>query len=275
LPTALVTVLTVGASPSLAAPILFGVSLNGHSSGSPGPSSLYTIDPVTGAGTLIGNIGYAVNAIAIDPTTGLLYGSTTSWSGAFNGLLQIDPLTGAGTEIGAFGAGFTSILALTFNSAGELFGWHDPSADDPVTINLATGAATPVGESGIGTAGHVMAFDGADVLRLVQSADHFTINTSTGLATLVSSLSFDPGAGGAAFDLATGLLWAPRDSALSLNAFIRVTDLAGNSFTDIDTDVEFLSALTWGETTVTVPEPATVLLLTAGLAGVARLRRRT
>ena len=54
----------------------WGISLNGYNSSSIGPSSLYMIDPDTGAGTQVGsNLGYTVNAIAIDPTTGLMYAS--------------------------------------------------------------------------------------------------------------------------------------------------------------------------------------------------------
>ena len=151
---------------------LYGVSLNGYNSSNLGPSSLYSIDPATGAGTLIGDIGYAVNAIAVDPTSGTMYASTTSWSptsGGFNGLLIIDPATGAATEVGPFGA-FTSILGLTFDSSGQLWGWHDPSADDPVTIDKATGAATTVGNAGLSTSGQVLAFDSSDVLRLFQGS---------------------------------------------------------------------------------------------------------
>lgn len=262
------------ARPTYAASILFGVSLNGHSSGSPGPSSLYTIDPVTGAGTLVGNIGYAVNSLAVDPATGILYGSTTSWSGAFNGLLAIDPTTGAATEVGAFGAGFTSILGLTFNSAGQLFGWHDPSDDDLVSINLSTGAATIVGDSGLSTGAHILAFNAADALLLVQGTEQFDINTSTGLASSLGFLSFTPGRGGSGFDFSTGLWWAPEGSAFNQDALIRISNLGANSFTDLDTDVEYLSAVTWGDTQATVPEPSALLLVATAFAGYARMRQR-
>jgi hypothetical protein len=60
-------------------------------------------------------------------------------------------------------------------------------------------------------------------------------------------LGFDPGAGGAAFD-ASGTLWAPRDQGSIQDSWIRLTDIDGDSFADIDTDVEYLNALTWGET---------------------------
>ena len=232
---------------------LYGVSLNGFRSGDSGPSSLYVIDEVTGAGELIGeiingDIDYAVNSIAFDPTTGLMYASTTSWSGDFNGLLQIDPSTGAAAEIGAFGSEFRSILGLSFNSAGELFGWHDPSADDPVRIDKATGAATPIGDAGLSTGGHVMAFDNSDKLMLVQGGSVYEINTDTGAATLTETLPFNPGSGGGDINNTTGDLWASATMGRTQDSIIRVTDDEADTFTDIDTDVEYLNALAFGGT---------------------------
>ena len=226
---------------------LYGVSLanlegNAHSRSNPGPSSLYVIDEATGAGTLIGDIGYAVNSIAFDPTAGLMYGATTSWSGDFNGLLLINLSTGAATEIGAFGAGFTSILGLSFNSSGELIGWHDPDADDPVRIDKATGAATTLGP-GTGTAQQVLAFDNSDKLILAQGSSVYEINTITGVATLTETLHFDPGHGGADINNITGDLWASATKGRTQDSIIRVTNLATDTFTDIDTDVEYLNAL--------------------------------
>ena len=207
---------------------LWGISLNGFDSSTPGSSSLYQIDPATGAGTLVGtDLGYAVNAIAIDPTTGIMYASTTAWSGAFNGLLQVNASTGTATEIGEFGASYNAVLALTFNSSGQLWGWHDPSADDPVIVDKITGAATTVGDAGVGTGGHVMAFDASDTLFMIQSSSVYIIDQTTGLANAQPSLSFDPGSGGADFDPASGLLWASATKGNEMDASIRMTDIAG------------------------------------------------
>jgi|GEM_PF-2294641 len=256
------TVSLDGAAPAATADVasdsLYGVSLNGYYNGIPGSSSLYVIDEVTGAGTLIGDIGYAVNSIAFDPTTGLMYGSTTSWSGTFNGLLQIDPSTGAARVIGAFGDSFWSILGLSFNSSGELFGWHDPDADDPVIIDKATGAATTIGEAGISTGGQVLAFDNSDALTLVQSSSQYDINLITGAAAFTKGLGFDPGSGGADIHNTTGDLWAPASNGRTQDSFIRVTDLAANTYTDIDTDVEYLNALAFGGTGDFLPTFPTV-----------------
>ena len=251
-----VLALLIALLPLAAQAQVYGVSLNGFNSGNPGPSSLYEIDPVTGAGTLIGDIGFPVNAIAVDPTTGTLYGSTTQWEEPYIGqLLIIDPVSGAGTPVGDTGITFCC-RALTFDSAGQLWGWSEDT-DDPVTIDKTTGAATVVGESGINTGGQVMAFDLTDTLYLVQNSSVYIIDQVTGAGSSQGSLSFDPGAGGAAFD-PSGTLWAPRNSAQTQDSFIRLTDIAGDSFVDLDTDVEYLNAVTAGDTDV--------------LAGLARFR---
>jgi hypothetical protein len=225
---------------------LYGVSLNGHEFDDPGPSSLYLIDPVTGAGTLIGDIGYAVNAIAVDPTTGIMYASTVQWNPPdwIGSLLQIDPATGAGTEIGTTDERFCC-RALTFDSTGQLWGWTE-NTDDLVSIDKSTGVATVVGESGVGTAGQVLAMDPDDVLHLIQSSNHYIVDQVTGAANFQSNLGFDPGAGGAVID-PSGSLWASATTGLTQDSVIRITNIAGASFVDIDTDVEYLNALTLGD----------------------------
>ena len=59
-------------------------------------------------------------------------------------------------------------------------------------------------------------------------------------------LSFDPGAGGAVID-PSGALWAARDTGRIQDPFIRITDYVGNSYVDLDTNIEYLNAVTLGD----------------------------
>lgn len=70
---------------------------------------LITIDPLSGVGTAIGNIGVPqISGLAADPSDGTLLGVDT----AFDSLLSIDSATGDSTPIG--GLGFDSVVGLTF-----------------------------------------------------------------------------------------------------------------------------------------------------------------
>lgn len=117
----------------------------------------YRLDPATGVGSHIGDPGQAVTGLAFHPVTGVLYGSTAIISIAGSTLptchlITIDPLTGNGTDIGSFGLSSPpcTLADLTFDPATNiLYGWGAGSDGDLYTVNLQTGAATEVGESGL------------------------------------------------------------------------------------------------------------------------------
>lgn len=121
--------------------------------------SLYTLDSTTGAATLVGSMGsYAITGMAFRPSDGVLFGSTANGS-------PTNPK------------------------------WL-------VTIDPTTGAVTPVGAFGV-TGFNTMAdiaFAADDTLYGIASSQHrlYTINTSTGAATQVSTQT--PGGFGNAFD---------------------------------------------------------------------------
>jgi hypothetical protein len=103
-----------------------------------GSSTLYRIDSMTGAiQQTVGPIGFNdVRAIDISPS-GILYGYAYG-----QGLITIDTGTGAGTLIGGNGR-FDDI---SFNAAGQLFGYGDshtfPPGEGIHQIDLTTGAST-------------------------------------------------------------------------------------------------------------------------------------
>lgn len=162
-----------------------------------GNSTLITIDPTTGAQlSTIGTVGYVINGLAFDPTSGKLYGSTGGSSNASN-IVTINTSTGAATLVGPTGQ--SSVATITFTASGAMYGWSDevttPSgeSDDLVSINKATGAATWVGDAGISTYEQSFAINPAGVAYLVRDGDTFTINLATGLATAAGTYTIPAG----------------------------------------------------------------------------------
>lgn len=111
------------------------------------PYGLYTIDPTTGAATLIGQDAASMGMIAIAMScTGELYGHDI----ISDSIYQIDPANGALTLVGPTGAAANFAQGMDFdNTTGELYAWVYTGGGTNVygTINLATGAITPLSTS--------------------------------------------------------------------------------------------------------------------------------
>lgn len=165
-------------------------------------SSLVILDQSTGAVTsVVGPIGFAVTGLAVHPTTGVLYGSTSNLSPVAAGsLIRIDKATGAGTLIGSYGISGSTMPDLTFTSDGTLYGWAQPF-NALHTINLTTGLATRVGNftfgpnlPGLGLAAT------ADALILAGSGRDplFRVDRNTGVAVPFTTLDWPRAASGVA-----------------------------------------------------------------------------
>tara|TARA_R110002126_G_scaffold6119_18_gene32331 strand:- start:22022 stop:23149 length:1128 start_codon:yes stop_codon:yes gene_type:complete len=110
---------------------------------------LVTIDPTTAATTWIATLAVdEVRALAIDPTSGLLYAAIDASvvAGAFDEIWTIDL---AGPTVNVLGStGLAGLQALDFAPNGTLYGWDlgpfPPNGDGLVVINLNTGAALPI-----------------------------------------------------------------------------------------------------------------------------------
>ncbi len=175
-------------------------------SASPGRGTLYgtdpfsdnliTIDPSTGVPSIVGDIEFIGPSLAVDPTTGDMYAS--SFGGILKNLYSINPSTGAETLVGSLvnalnapGLDFRSdsVLYATANTLGGKSG-----GTSLATINPNTGLLTIIGSLGVSNMGAI-AFDQNDILygatenkAVAPFGALYTINTSTGAATLVTEI---------------------------------------------------------------------------------------
>ena len=191
----------------------------------------YTVDDDLGDTSNPATVTVTVEA-GVQP--GVCYATTGFGSGSGSDLITIDTTTGAGTLIGPTGR--TAISGLAFNSSGELFG-YDTFAGEIVGISPSTGAAiSSVATSLISV--DALAFNDSDVLFGVDAFnDLYTINVSTGAATLIGNtgvviagMAFNPtdgtlwGSAGGAFDGATN-----RDAIFTINTTTGVATQVGKT----------------------------------------------
>lgn len=96
---------------------------------------LWIIDAATGAGTLVGEMGFtAVQCMAFDMVSGVLYANDN-----VEGLLTVDPATGVATDV-APGVGGADIQTITVTPDGTIYGVRE----DVYTIDPVTGVHTMV-----------------------------------------------------------------------------------------------------------------------------------
>jgi len=108
-----------------------------------GDNDLISIDTLTGARTVIGNIGLSINGLTFDPLTNTLYG--VSYDGANSVLYKINAGSGYPTMIGNVAAG--TMINLACSPSGQLY---SVSVDDDnlYSIDKTTGSGTIIGPVG-------------------------------------------------------------------------------------------------------------------------------
>ena len=202
----------------------------------------------------VGPIGFAVTGLAIDPTTGTLYGSTAQRNTAPNpgSLITINRTTGAGTLVGDARPDNESVADITFTPDGTLYGWLEDNTDDLVTLNKATGAATVVGDSGLSTYGSGIASNASGTLYFAGEGEQgqlFTVDRNTGAATPVATLNGpdgDPGISALAFDSVGTLFGSRLPSNSTVNGFgsdLLTINIGSGAITSLGKSVDRLDAI--------------------------------
>ncbi len=250
-----------------------------------GPGELWIINAADG--TAVQDVGplndaagknYAVTGLAFDPLNGVLYGSTGSTTG--QELLTINPATAQVSVVGPYNAfvasenKLTTMADISFDSTGNLYGICSVGNPNLYSINIATGQATLIGNSGVSffSAGGGLAISPGGVFYSTPETSHFgTYDPTTGAYTNITDPARPAGSGASyaslAFDGNTlyGMDLGNPTHLVTFDPLGNVTDL-GPSVARID-GIAF---------TVAVPEPGTLALLIAPLAMglLRRLRRR-
>jgi hypothetical protein len=234
----------------------------------PGPSpwTLYRISAATGTASLVAPIFGVqnVDAIAFAPN-GSLYGSGSTFF--FNPLLlTIDTSSGTSTQvvIGGLAVGINA-NDFAFRSDGVLFALY--GATKLYTINVSSAVATLIGTPVTSNFPSALAFSNSDVLYLADKTNLYTVNQTTGAATLSTSLTYDASFGpspqpkGMKFDLTTGTLYV---SISSTNSSLGTINITTGAVTRIGPSVLGLGALAIAPAVTPSPTPApTSLFLVA------------
>jgi len=233
---------------------LFGLTGSGNS-----PSSLYFIDPATGAYSLIGSTGFNRCSGMDFDSFGTLFATCDRPSDGLVVLVTIDVNTGLATELGPTGveafAPRDAISDISFRTSdGVLFG-YGARAGPLLTLDTVTGTATPIGGTTNFDVSTSLAFSPSGTLYhthgFSSSLDLHTIDPSTGALTFVSgvtvpSLPSFPRCNALEFHPIDGTLFCSirTGTGNSAGSYLGIIDLSTNSLSTVGPTVDRLDAIT-------------------------------
>lgn len=230
---------------------LFGVAFNGPS----GAATLYRIDHTTGAATAVGPVGFnRVGAMAFH-SSGTLYAVGSRPSDGTFVLITINTTTGAGTEVGPTTGLRGPVGDISFRRSDQKLFAYDANASNHTlyTLDLATGAATRIGSTGLSfNGGNGIDFSPDDTLFHTNVNSLNTLNQTTGTAVQVAPMSFaspaDNGsrANALAFHPSTNLLYAAVVNSNSSVNYLGIVNTATGAVTIVGPTVTGLDAIAFG-----------------------------
>jgi hypothetical protein len=163
-------------------------------------STLVQLDPQTGALIrTIGDVGFTVNGLAWDGTSGKLYATTPPGDVTFHGLITINLNTGAGKPVDKKVVNFglsgddSPVHSITIDLLGRMVGWYDefappgapPVTDTFVQIDQHTGVATEFPSTGIDTHQNGLSFSDFNILWNIDGTRRNPDGTTTQTAYLI------------------------------------------------------------------------------------------
>lgn len=176
----------------------FAERLYGAVGAGEGTSTLVQLDPDTGSViATVGDMGHLINGMTWDHTTDTLYGVTsTNDDSVPNALVTIDPETATTTPVSGIDVAEaldeSAVPLLTTAPSGVIYGWLEPSEDDLIEWDKDAGTATQLGDAGLSTFGHGLAFDNDGILFLFNGdGEVYEIDPATGASTFLGQMSFD------------------------------------------------------------------------------------
>lgn len=266
--------------------------INGH---------LYTLDPATGV--VVTDFGelhdalpddrFGITGLAFDPVSHVLYGATAGNSPTSpRNLVRIDPITAEVFVIGPYGI-TGSISDITFDPvSGVLYGWQSGGDNVLHTLNLLTGAATPVpgadsssdfGGGGLAmnsagdlyvtpdantqvnpTIAHLNPADGSSIGGATLSPSGFAGDVDHPAVASINAMAFD----------SSDVLFGLNNNRFGLTHLVLIDPTTG-VMTDHGSVPDNMDAIAFFSTAI-VPEPASTAAFGAVLVGVGLtwLRRR-
>ena len=203
----------------------FGICYGSTGAAEPtNPGALITIDPLTGAGTLVGPTGIigedgpAVRALAIK-STGEMYAMSNT---ASSDLYSVNASTGAGTYVA--NTGLLRPGDIVFDANDALYAVDE--TDILYTVDEVTGTRMVVGATGATLGG--LAYDPTDGTMYGSGIndDIYTIDVTTGAATLVGTTGLGGNIPDIHFDQA-GNLYGSKRGVGGIYDFIAIDKTTG------------------------------------------------